>query len=131
MKNVNDMIVSNMLQLFDNMNKRYFERKHIVLSTDINHAVDRIKDRKLDEVEVLKDLSSVLRNYVCQIIFYAYLEDRPLRLNIETKKFVFGFSIKVAKTGTMFLTLRTIINNYKTRPDSRISTFFIKATNEY
>ena len=124
--NVDEMRAENMRKMFEKMNLKYFHQKGIHLDYRVSHAVDRIKDRKIDDVELFKALNSVLQSYVCQIIFYVYLEDRPLRLNIETEKFIFGFSVTELYEGGYVLAFRTVIKNFKNRPPSRISTFIIR-----
>lgn len=94
-------------------------------SRKTDHAVDRFSDREIDPYEALSELSKCLHSKICEILFFCYLQNKPLRMDIKTEKFVFGFTCAV-HDGLPVLRFRTIINNFPGRKDSRISTFIIE-----
>jgi hypothetical protein len=121
----NDLITQGIVTLFANIQKQHLNKVDIRFSTKFDHVIDRFKDRSVDMFKALTQLRNLLYGNVCQVVFYCYLEDRPLRLNLKTSDYVFGFTCSEDAHGKV-LKFRTIIDNGPTRRDSRISVYTIQ-----
>lgn len=98
----------------------------ICFHSDIQHFVDRLEDRKLDLLDVAPVIRKTIKDHLCEMIFYAYLDDRPIRFNIKTRDFIVGLTCSVsANTGKRVFRFRTIVLNFNGRQDSRVSTFIL------
>ena len=103
----------------------FFIAANVSFSKNFDHFVDRIFERKIDEVNALKLLKRVVMQHKCQIVYCCNLEDHPIRVNFKNKDLVIGMTLHVDEEGIKRLRLRTIVENFATRMDSRISTFVI------
>ncbi len=103
----------------------FFIAANISFSKNFDHFVDRIFERKIDEVNMLKLLKSTVNQNKCQLVYCCNLENPPLRVNFKNSDMVIGMTLHVDDEGIKRLRLRTIVENFATRMDSRISTFVI------
>lgn len=120
-----DVIGAGLKKTISNLNgDPFFAKAGVRFSSNVDHAIDRIVDRKIDELEVIRFLIKSINDHKCEIIYCCHLENPPLRLNIKNDDMILGFSIQV-KNGIRYVQLRTVIKNFKGRKDSRISTYQI------
>ncbi len=126
-KNIRDIAEDGLRKLFAAFNEdQYFKLAQISFSKNIDHFVDRLFERKIDIAEVLSLMKKTVRKHKCEIVYFCHLDDAPLRLNIKSDKLVIGFTFSVTAEGKKSLRLRTVVENFATRNDSRISTFIIQ-----
>lgn len=107
----------------------FMEAAQIKFSERIDHVVDRAFDHDIDFAEVLRQFQWFLANKKCEIVYYCYLEDPPLRMNLESKNLIIGVSRSDLETpnGTLrLLRLRTVIKNFENRHPSKIRTLILK-----
>lgn len=125
-KAIRKIIESGLRNLLSAFNEDpFFIAANISFSKNFDHFVDRIFERKIDEVNMLKLLKSTVNKHKCQLVYCCNLEDPPLRVNFKNKDMVIGMTLHVDDEGVKRLRLRTIVENFETRHDSRISTFVI------
>ena len=125
-KNMRTVIEDGLRQLISAFNEDpYFKLAQISFSKNFEHFVDRMLERKIDVVDVLTLIKKSVKNHKCEIVYFCHLEDAPLRLNLKNQDLVIGFTLHVDDNGIKRLRLRTIVENFATRFDSRISTFVI------
>ena len=125
-KNVRSVIENGLRQLLTVFNDdQYFKLAQISFSKKFDHFVDRVLERNIDYTEVLTLLKRVIVKHKCELIYCCYLEDAPLRVNLKNDKMVIGLTLHVDEEGIHRLRLRTIVENFSTRFDSRISTFVL------
>ena len=125
-KAVRKIIESGLRKLLTAFNEDpLFIAAHISFSKNFDHFVDRIFERKIDEVEMLKLLKSVVNKHKLEIVYCCNLENPPIRVNFKNKDMVIGMTLHVDDNGINRLRLRTIVENFENRHDSRISTFVI------
>ena len=103
----------------------FFVEAHISFSKNFDHFVDRIFERKIDEVQMLRLLKAAVNKNKCQLVYCCHLENPPIRVNFKNRDLVIGMTLHVDGEGIKRLRLRTIVENFATRMDSRISTFVI------
>lgn len=122
MKNHTSLIVNGFRDVIESINQDTdFSSLKISISKDVDHVVDRIDDRRYDAVTVMKKLKSAFMNNKCLMIFYAYLENRPIRVEFKAKEFTIGLTMYEFEDRKVFK-IRTVVPS--TRP-SRISTFVV------
>lgn len=125
-KSIRKIIESGLRNLLTSFNEDpFFIAANISFSKNFDHFVDRIFERKIDEVNMLKLLKNVVNKNKCQLVYCCNLEDPPLRVNFKNQDMVIGMTLHVDHEGIKRLRLRTIVENFATRMDSRISTFVI------
>lgn len=125
-KSIRKIIESGLRNLLTSFNNDpFFIAANISFSKNFDHFVDRIFERKIDEVNMLKLLKTVVNKNKCQLVYCCNLEDPPLRVNFKNQDMVIGMTLHVDDEGIKRLRLRTIVENFATRMDSRISTFVI------
>lgn len=125
-KSIRKIIESGLRNLLTSFNEDpFFIAANISFSKNFDHFVDRIFERKIDEVNMLKLLKAVVNKNKCQLVYCCNLEDPPLRVNFKSQDMVIGMTLHVDDEGIKRLRLRTIVENFATRMDSRISTFVI------
>jgi hypothetical protein len=125
-KAIRKIIESGLRNLLTSFNEDpFFIAANISFSKNFDHFVDRIFERKIDEVNMLKLLKAVVNKNKCQLVYCCNLEDPPLRVNFKNQDMVIGMTLHVDDEGIKRLRLRTIVENFATRMDSRISTFVI------
>ena len=125
-KDIRKIIESGLRNLLTSFNEDpFFIAANISFSKNFDHFVDRIFERKIDEVNMLKLLKAVVNKNKCQLVYCCNLEDPPLRVNFKNQDMVIGMTLHVDDEGIKRLRLRTIVENFATRMDSRISTFVI------
>ena len=125
-KSIRKIIESGLRNLLTSFNNDpFFIAANISFSKNFDHFVDRIFERKIDEVNMLKLLKNVVNKNKCQLVYCCNLEDPPLRVNFKNQDMVIGMTLHVDDEGIKRLRLRTIVENFATRMDSRISTFVI------
>ena len=106
-------------------NDPYFKFAQISFSKNLDHFVDRLLERRIDVVDVLKLMKKTVKNHKCEIVYVCCLEEMPLRVNIKNEDLVIGLTLHVDENGIKRLRLRTIFENFANRFDSRISTYVI------
>ena len=125
-KNMRMVIENGLRQLISIFNDDpYFKLAQISFSKNFEHFVDRMLERNIDVFDVMTLMKKSVKNHKCEIVYFCHLEDAPLRLNLKSKDLVIGFTLHVDDNGIKRLRLRTIVENFATRFDSRISTFVI------
>lgn len=125
MKTHEYVIVNGFRDVIESINKDYdFKSMNISISKDVSHLVDRVNDRKYDPIEVMRKLKSVFFSNKCLLIFYAHLEDRPIRLEVKTKNFTIGMTMYELDDGRKMFKVRTVV---PTSFSSRVSTFVVDA----
>jgi hypothetical protein len=125
-KAIRKIIESGLRNLLTSFNEDpFFIAANISFSKNFDHFVDRIFERKIDEVNMLKLLKAVVNKNKCQLVYCCNLEDPPIRVNFKNQDMVIGMTLHVDDEGIKRLRLRTIVENFATRMDSRISTFVI------
>lgn len=125
-KNFRAVIENGLRQIITAFNDDpYFKLAQISFSKNFDHFVDRILERKIDAADVLTLMKKSVKNHKCKIVYFCHLEDAPLRLNLKNEDLVIGFTLHVDESGIKRLRLRTIVENFATRFDSRISTYVI------
>lgn len=120
------IVRDNIRDLFNKFNNDFFfQAANVILSKRFDHFIDRLHERKFDEIEVIKALKNVISDKKCEIIYCCHLKTPPLRLNIIYKNFIICFSIFIdEENNKKRLQLRTITE--KTNKYSRISTFILQ-----
>lgn len=120
------IVRDNIRDLFNKFNNDFFfQAANVILSKRFEHFIDRLYERKFDEIEVIKALKKVISDKKCEIIYCCHLNTPPLRLNIVYKNFIICFSIFIdEENNKKRLKLRTITE--KTSKYSRISTFILQ-----
>lgn len=107
-----------------------FRDKDVCFDGDIKHFIDRLEERQIDLVEVIKATFKAVKDHQCEMLYYAHLEDRPIRFNVKTPNVVIGLGCyDSARSGKKVFKFRTVINNFAGRQDSRISTYIIDLEN--
>lgn len=122
MKNHTSLIVDGFRDVIESINQDTdFSSLKISISKDVEHVVDRIDDRHYDAVTVMKKLKSAFMKNKCLMVFYAHLENRPIRVEFKSKEFTIGLTMYEFEERKVFK-IRTVVPS--TRP-SRISTFVV------
>lgn len=83
--------------MVDKLNKDSFYRQaKIRFSAHSNnhHFVERFIDRDLDITKILPIFYNFILRHRCEIVYYTYLENRPIRLELIVDGIVLGLSVK-------------------------------------
>lgn len=122
MKNHTDMIKNGFRDVIDSINRDSdFSSLKISISKDIEHVIDRINDRHYDPISVMKKLKKTFITNKCLLVFYAHLENRPIRVEFKAKDFTIGLTMYEFGERKVFK-IRTVV---PTNISSRISTFVV------
>ena len=122
--NLRVVIENNIKEMFSRFNEDFFfKNAEIRFSRRFDHFLDRLFDRKFNEVAVIRALKKHVSDKKCEIIYCCHLTNPPLRCNIVTDEFIICFSIFIDGDGKKQLKLRTITENNNTQ--SKISTYIL------
>lgn len=123
MKTNTSLILNGFRDVIESINRDTdFSSLKISISKDVEHVIDRINDRQYDAVYVMKKLKSAFMNNKCLMIFYAHLDDRPIRVEFKAKDFTIGLTMYEFEDHRKMFKIRTVVPS--TRP-SRVSTFVV------